>query len=73
MNKKQKQITKTVQILLWIWFGVITSIISVNTLNIRRLEAQNEVQNKLLYEKIKTVQDDLFLLQYKDHYNIKLN
>ena len=73
MNKKQKQITKTVQILLWIWFGVITSIISVNTLNIRRLEAQNEVQNKLLYEKIKTVQDDLFLLHYKDHYNIKLN
>ncbi len=38
--KKYIQIQKSLQIILWLWFGLITSFTSVNVVNIARLEAK---------------------------------
>lgn len=38
--EEYKEITKTLQILLWVWFGTITSFTAVNVANIVKLEAQ---------------------------------
>jgi uncharacterized membrane protein YgcG len=40
MDLKQKEITRTLQVLLWLWFGTITSFTIVNTVNIAKLETQ---------------------------------
>jgi cell division protein FtsB len=40
MDLKQKEITKTLQVLLWLWFGTMTSFTIVNTVNIAKLESQ---------------------------------
>ena len=40
MDLKQKEITKTLQVLLWLWFGTITSFAIVNMTNIAKLETQ---------------------------------
>jgi hypothetical protein len=40
MDNKQKDICRSVQVLLWLWFGTITSFVSVNVVNIARLETQ---------------------------------
>lgn len=39
----QKQHTKTLQVILWLWFGTITSFVSVNVVNIARLETKNSL------------------------------
>lgn len=31
---------KTIQVLLWLWFGIITSFVSVSVVNIAKLETQ---------------------------------
>lgn len=38
--EEHKEITKILQILLWVWFGTITSFCSVNVANIVKLETQ---------------------------------
>jgi hypothetical protein len=43
MDLKQKEIHKTLQVLLWIWFGTITSFVSTNVVNIARLETENKI------------------------------
>jgi hypothetical protein len=43
MDKKQKEIHKTLQVLLWIWFGTITSFVSTNVVNIAKLETENKI------------------------------
>ena len=61
MIPKQKQISLTLQILLWLWFGLITSFVSVNVVNIVKLETEN----KLLKEKIDTLESYFLLLRYQ--------
>jgi hypothetical protein len=40
MDLKQKEITRTLQVLLWLWFGTMTSFAIVNMTNIAKLETQ---------------------------------
>jgi len=40
MNKKQNEITRTIQVLLWIWFGLTSSFIATNVVNIAKLETE---------------------------------
>jgi hypothetical protein len=47
-KQKQKQINLTLQIILWLWFGLITSFVSVNVVNIARLETQMKHSNEVL-------------------------
>jgi hypothetical protein len=48
MDLKQKEITKTLQVLLWLWFGTITSFAIVNMTNIAKLETQIKIINNEL-------------------------
>jgi hypothetical protein len=43
MDLKQKEIHKTLQVLLWIWFGTITSFVSTNVVNVAKLETENKI------------------------------
>jgi hypothetical protein len=43
MDLKHKEICRTLQVLLWVWFGVVTSFVSTNVVNIARLETENKV------------------------------
>jgi hypothetical protein len=43
MDLKQKEIHKTLQVLLWLWFGTITSFAVVNVVNISKLETENKI------------------------------
>jgi hypothetical protein len=45
MDLRQKEITKTLQVLLWLWFGTITSFAIVNMTNIAKLETQIKIIN----------------------------
>ena len=40
MDLKQKEINRTLQVLLWLWFGTMTSFTIVNVANIVKLETQ---------------------------------
>jgi hypothetical protein len=52
MDLKHKEICRTLQVLLWVWFGVVTSFVSTNVVNIARLETENKIlrQNITLLE-----------------------
>jgi len=64
MDLKQKEICRTLQVLLWIWFGTMTSFTVVNTVNIAKLETQiknlnyelNSLENRHLLLKYNTIQ-----------------
>lgn len=47
---KARQVEKSLQVLLWIWFGVITSFVATNVVNIAKLETEIDLikqhQNK---------------------------
>jgi cell division protein FtsB len=43
MDLKQKEISRTLQVLLWVWFGVVTSFVSANVVNIAKLETENKI------------------------------
>lgn len=47
----QKQIHKTLQVLLWLWFGVITSFVSANVVNIAKIETEIKNHNEMLINK----------------------
>lgn len=48
MDKKQKEISRTLQILLWLWFGLITSFSATNVVNIAKLETEvNELNTSV--------------------------
>lgn len=54
MNKRN-EIEKSLQILLWIWFGTISSFSAVNVVNIAKLESKVESleqYNKILNDRI---------------------
>jgi hypothetical protein len=59
----QKQIHKTLQVLLWLWFGVITSFTAVNVVNIAKLETQVEI----LGQDNQNLQSSVNLLKYYLH------
>lgn len=48
MGSKQKEICRTIQILLWLWFGTITSFVATNVVNIARLETESKLMHKQL-------------------------
>jgi hypothetical protein len=50
MEKKQKEICRTLQIILWLWFGTITSFVAVSVVNIARLETQIKYLDQELYD-----------------------
>jgi hypothetical protein len=43
MDLKQKEISRTLQVLLWLWFGTITSFVAANVVNIAKLETENKI------------------------------
>ncbi len=49
MDLRQKETTKTLQVLLWLWFGTMTSFTIVNTVNIVKLETEVKNLNHELY------------------------
>jgi cell division protein FtsB len=59
MDLKQKEIHRTLQVLLWLWFGTMTSFTIVNTVNIAKLETQ-----------VKNLNDELNDLE-KQHRTLK--
>jgi hypothetical protein len=60
MDLKSKEICRTLQVLLWLWFGTITSIALVSMTNIAKLETNN----KLIHEKIQNLEKRHLLLKY---------
>jgi hypothetical protein len=60
MDLKQKQIFRTLQVLLWLWFGMISSFVSVNVVNISKLETQVENIN----QKILNLEQRHLMLKY---------
>jgi hypothetical protein len=65
MDLKNKEIIKTLQVLLWIWFGTITSFAIVNTVNIAKLE----IDSKAVHEQLNNLDKRILLLKY--HYTSK--
>lgn len=53
--QKSKQVERSLQVLLWLWFGTITSFTAVNVVNIARLETEN----KLIKENITMIRQYL--------------
>jgi hypothetical protein len=65
MDKKHKEICRTLQVLLWVWFGTITSFVSTNVVNIARLETEN----KILQENITHLENRIAFI--KEHITSK--
>jgi hypothetical protein len=59
MDLKQREICRTLQVLLWLWFGTMTSFTIVNVANIVKLETQ-----------VKNLKDELYDLE-KQHRTLK--
>jgi cell division protein FtsB len=59
-----KKVEKSLQVLLWLWFGTITSFCAVNVVNIAKLETRVD----LLEKHNKTLNDRITLLK---HQNLK--
>jgi hypothetical protein len=59
MTPRQKEICKTLQILLWIWFGLVTSFCATNVVNIAKLETQIKETNT----RIDNIENRLLLLE----------
>ena len=65
MDLKHKEICRTLQVLLWVWFGTITSFVSTNVVNIARLETEN----KILQENITHLENRIAFI--KEHITSK--
>jgi cell division protein FtsB len=59
------QTQKSLQVLLWVWFGVITSFVIMNVVNIAKLETQV----KALENTNKTLNDRITLLKLQNSEN----
>ena len=57
----QKQIAFSLQVLLWLWFGIISSFVAVNVVNIAKLQTEN----KLIKQNIDILQSQVLLLKYQ--------
>ena len=57
---ESKQVQKLLQVLLWLWFGLMTSFVAVGVVNIAKLET--EVKN--LNHKMDDLQKRHLLLKY---------
>ena len=65
MDLKQKEIHKTLQVLLWLWFGTITSFAVVNVVNISKLETET----KMLQTTIQSLRHRILVQEmYKPNY-----
>jgi hypothetical protein len=60
MDLKSKEICRTIQVLLWLWFGTITSFTVVNMANIVKLETDS----KAVHEQLKNLDKRILLLKY---------
>lgn len=65
MDLKSKEICRTIQVLLWLWFGIITSFTVVNMANIVKLETDS----KAIYEQLDNLNKRILLLQYTNQRN----
>jgi len=65
MDLKSKEICRTLQVLLWLWFGIITSFTVVNMTNIVKLETDS----KAIYEQLDNINKRILLLQYTNQRN----
>ena len=61
MQAKQKKIALTLQILLWMWFGTVSSFTAVNTANILKLE----LKNASLRYNVNNLERRLLLVKYQ--------
>jgi len=61
MMLNQKQIAFSLQVLLWLWFGIISSFVAVNVVNIAKLQTEN----KLIKQNIDILQSQVLLLKYQ--------
>jgi hypothetical protein len=59
MDLKNKEVIKTLQVLLWLWFGTITSFTIVNMANIVKLETDS----KAVYERLNNLDKRILLLK----------
>ena len=62
MDLKSKEICRTIQVLLWLWFGIITSFTVVNTENIVKLETES----KAIYKQLDNLNKRILLLEYEN-------
>ena len=60
MDLKSKEICRTIQVLLWLWFGIITSFTVVNMANIVKLETES----KAIYKQLDNLNKRILLLEY---------
>jgi hypothetical protein len=60
MDTKHTEIKKSLQVLLWIWFGTMTSFVSTNVVNIVKLENQTQMNQ----EQIQNLEKRILLLKY---------
>jgi hypothetical protein len=60
MDTKHTEIKKSLQVLLWIWFGTMTSFVSTNVVNIVKLENQTQMTQ----EQIQNLEKRILLLKY---------
>jgi hypothetical protein len=60
MDTKHKEIKKSLQVLLWLWFGTMTSFVSTNVVNIVKLENQTQMNQ----EQIQNLEKRILLLKY---------
>ena len=59
MDLKNKEVIKTLQVLLWLWFGTITSFTVVNMANIVKLETDS----KAVHERLNNLDKRILLLK----------
>jgi len=65
MDLKSKEICRTIQVLLWLWFGIITSFTVVNMANIVKLETES----KAIYKQLDNLNKRILLLEYTNQHS----
>ena len=67
MDSQNKEITRTLQVLLWLWFGVFTSFVLVSVVNIAKLETRVEILENhiILFEKLNLEKNNHKLTELK--------
>jgi cell division protein FtsB len=60
--EEHKEIQRSLQVLLWIWFGTITSFCAVNVANIVKLETQVDTMK----DQLNMLNDRITILKYQN-------